>query len=336
MKAIGLFSGGLDSILAVKLVQLQGIEVEVVQYRLGFESLKLERLTKQRDAEVTLPQIEAQLGVTIHQIDIRQEFLQVVFHPEHGYGSGMNPCVDCKMFLLKQAKDYMQAHDAQFVFTGEVVGQRPMSQHRQTLLQIEKASGLQGYLLRPLSAKLLEPTIPEQQGWINRDQLLAISGRSRTAQMALAEQHHLQYPQPSGGCLLTDQTFARRLQELMVFKPKNQITVNDLELLKVGRHFRLADTLKVIVGRHAVDNTFLRPLTSGKWSAEVRDYQGPLTVIDGEPTPIQREQIAQIIVSYTKGKFAPQVTVDFRRADEQHAVVIAPDSSQIQARWRIE
>lgn len=335
MKAIGLFSGGLDSILAVKLMTEQGLDVEVVQYRLGFESLHIERLVKHRTPEVVLSDIERQLGVPIQCLDVRQEFLPLVFAPRHGYGSGMNPCVDCKIFILKKAKAYMETHDAQFVFTGEVIGQRPMSQYRQTLLQTEKLAGLQGYLLRPLSAQLLDPTIPEQQGWVDREKLLAISGRSRTIQMELAQHYHLAYPQPSGGCLLTDPKFSERFRELLAFKPKDQITVEDIELLKLGRHFRLADTLKLIVGRHAIDNTFLQQHTAGKWVAEVQGYQGPLAIIDGEPTELQWEQIAQIVVSYTKGRQAQQVTLAMRRAPEYRTVSITPDPMQVQTQWRI-
>jgi tRNA-specific 2-thiouridylase len=237
----------------------------------------------------------------------------------------VNPCIDCKIFILKKAKEYMEAHDAQFVFTGEVLGQRPMSQHRQTLLQIEKASGLQGYLLRPLSAKLLEPTIPEQKGWVIREQLLDISGRSRTVQMNFARQYGLDYPQPAGGCLLTEKVFAKRLQDLINHKPEEQVTVEDVYLLKLGRHFRLSDTLKIIVGRHEVDNNILQEHLSGKWRAEVREYKGPVVLIEGEPSEQQLEQIAQLVVSYTKAKHAERVIVDFYHNEEQLAVSITPD-----------
>lgn len=324
IKAIGLFSGGLDSILAVKLMKEQGIEVDVLQYRLGFEPLRIKRRSKKQDQEVSEEEVEQQLGVRIQHSDVVEEFLQIVLHPKHGYGSAMNPCIDCKMFILKKAKEYMEAHNAQFVFTGEVLGQRPMSQHRQTLLQTEKASGLQGYLLRPLSAKLLEPTIPEQKGWVDREQLLDISGRGRTAQMNFARQYGLRYPQPAGGCLLTDKIFAKRLQDLINHKPEESITGEDVFLLKLGRHFRLSDRLKVIVGRHEVDNDILQEHLSGKWRAAVREYKGPVVLIEGEPSEQQLEQIAQLAVSYTKGKNAERVSVDFYREDEQRVVSIIP------------
>ena len=335
IKAIGLFSGGLDSMLAVKLIKDQGVAVDVLHYQIGFEHPKLRRRAQHQEAEVTVAETEQQLGVTIHQRDVTKEFLPVVLHPEHGYGAAMNPCIDCKIFMLKQAKVYLEAHQAQFVFTGEVLGQRPMTQHRQMLRHIEKASGLEGYLLRPLSAKLLDPTIPEQQGWVDRERLLGISGRNRSVQMELARQYHLRYPQPAGGCLLADQNFARRVRELLAHKAEENIAVEDLALLKFGRHFRLSDTVKVIVGRHEVDNTMLAAYTAGRWYAEVRDYQGPLILIDGEPTDEQWERIAQIAVSHTKGKHANQVTVDFACGDTQRVITIIPDEQLHVDAWRI-
>ena len=313
----------------------QGIDVEILHYDIGFESLKMQRRVKQQEAEVTREALEKQLGVNIQDIDVAEEFLQVVLHPKHGYGSEMNPCIDCKIFIFQHAKSYMEAHHAHFVFTGEVVGQRPMSQHRQTLLQIEKAAGLSGYLLRPLSAKLLEPTIPEQNGWVNREQLLDISGRGRSRQLELARKYDLRYQQPAGGCLLNDPYFSIRLRDLIQHKPEEEITPEDTNLLKLGRHFRLSDTLKIIVGRHEVDNNFLEKHIQGRWTAEVRDYGGPLVVIDGEPTADQYELIAQITVSHTKAKHADQVTVDFVRDHEQHAVTITPDKPFDPLQWRI-
>ena len=335
IKAVGLFSGGLDSMLAVKLMLDQGLAVDVLHYQLGFECPKLTRRIRQQGEEVSLAEVERQLGVTIRQVDVSQAFLPVVLHPAHGYGAAINPCVDCKIFMLQQAKNYMETHGAQFVFTGEVLGQRPMSQHRETLRQIEKASGLAGYLLRPLSAKLFEPTIPEQQGWVDRERLLAISGRSRTAQRQLARQYHLRFPQPAGGCLLTDLNFAKRFEDLRAHKAEAEIGGEDVALLKFGRHFRLADTLKVIVGRHELDNTFLANYTAGRWRAEVRDYQGPLAIIDGIPTDAQWALIAQILVSYTKGKQAAQVTVDCACGEAQRALTIIPDAQLPVDQWRI-
>jgi tRNA-uridine 2-sulfurtransferase len=337
MRAVGLLSGGLDSLLAIKVIQAQGIDVDVLQFRLGFEQLHLNRQIHGQAREVTAEQVTVQLGVSVQHPDVRGEFLELVLKPRHGYGSGMNPCVDCKIFILQKAKAYMETHGAQFVFTGEVVGQRPMSQHRQTLRQTELDSGLEGYLLRPLSAQLLPPTIPEQQGWVDRATLLAISGRSRKAQIELARQYHLHhYPQPAGGCLLTDPTFTRRMQDLLTHKTPAQVTVQDIDLLKLGRHFRLADTLKVIVGRHHAENELLRTYAGRHWTAEVQDYKGPFVVIDGQPTERQYEQIAQLLVSYTKAKTATQATINFQFGPECRPFRIEPLAFQIEPLWRLE
>jgi tRNA-specific 2-thiouridylase len=335
IKAVGLFSGGLDSMLAIKLIKDQGIEVHALQFRLGFEMLKIQRRVQHLEPEISETEIEQQLGLKIQHLDVAAEFLRVVFDPQHGYGSTMNPCIDCKIFLLKKAKEYMETQDAHFVFTGEVLGQRPMSQHRDTLRHIEKASGLVGYLLRPLSAQLFEPTIPEQQGWVDRARFLGISGRSRVVQVQLAEQYQFRYHQPAGGCLLTDPNFEIRLQDLMQHKLQEQIMVADIELLKLGRHFRLSETLKVIVGRHEFDNNLLEHHTAGRWHATVREYQGPLVLIDGDPSDQQFEQIAQIAVRYTKGKHAELVNVDFCRDEEQRMLTVIPDKSLNIEQWRI-
>ena len=335
IKAIGMFSGGLDSVLAVKLIKEQGIDVDVLHYNIGFDSLKLERRVKKKAFETTREEIEAQLGVTIQDIDVTEKFLQVVLHPKYGYGSEMNPCIDCKVFLLRQAKEYMESHGAKFIFTGEVVGQRPMSQQRQTLLQIEKAAGLSGYLLRPLSAKLLEPTIPEQEGWVDREKLLNIGGRGRSDQLALAKKFNLSYQQPAGGCLLNDPQFSIRLRDLIKHKGKENISTDDSSLLKFGRHLRLSETLKIIVGRHEVDNDFLEKYCAGRWTAEVRDVPGPLVLIDGEPGPEEFELIGKITAAYGKAKDADQALVDFTKDGKEHSLMVTPETLLNPNQWRI-
>ncbi len=335
IKAIGMFSGGLDSLLAIKLIKDQGIDVDVLHYDIGFESLHLDRQIKHKAAELDRADIERKLGIAIQDIDVTDAFLNVVLHPKHGYGSEMNPCIDCKIFMLQQAKAYMDAHQAQFIFTGEVVGQRPMSQQLHTMRLIEQCSGLRGYLLRPLSAKILEPTIPEQQGWVDRERLLGISGRGRHPQLALARQYDLSFQQPAGGCLLNDPHFSFRLNELLAHTPEPLLTTTDVMLLKLGRHFRLADNLKIIVGRHEVDNDLLAQYAAGRWTATARDIVGPLVVIVGEPSDADFERIAQITVKYTKAKHADSATVDFVRDNEQRVVTITPDALLDPNQWRI-
>lgn len=335
VKAIGMFSGGLDSVLAVKLIKEQGIDVDVLHYNIGFDSMKLERRVKKKAFETTREELEDQLGVHIQDIDVTEEFLQLVLHPKYGYGSEMNPCIDCKVFLLRKAKEYMEAHQAKFIFTGEVVGQRPMSQQRPTLLQIEKAAGLSGYLLRPLSAKLLEPTIPEQEGWVDREKLLNIGGRGRSGQLALAKKFNLVYQQPAGGCLLNDPQFSIRLRDLIEHKAEADISTDDSGLLKFGRHLRLSDTLKIIVGRHEVDNDFLEKYSATRWTAEVRDLPGPLVLIDGEPSAEEFELIGKITAAYGKAKDAEQALVDFKKDGEELSLTVTPDATLNPNQWRI-
>ena len=238
MTALALLSGGLDSLLAAKLIQGQGIEVTGLHFLIPFSPDKSSFLSA--------------AGIKLERVDIKEEFLQLIKEPGHGFGSQLNPCIDCKIFMLKKAKELLPKLGAQFVITGEVLGQRPMSQHRRSLDSIENESGLSGLLLRPLSAKLLAETIPEQKGWVKRDRLLAFSGRGRRQQIKLAGELGIEkYAQPAGGCLLTDPQFSRRLKDLMAH---NQMDIENIELLKLGRHFRLSSKAKLAVGRNLKEN----------------------------------------------------------------------------------
>jgi len=238
MNALVLLSGGLDSLLAAKLIQAQGVEVIGLHFLIPFSPDKSSSLVG--------------TGIKIERIDIRQEFLEIIKGPRHGFGSQLNPCIDCKIFMLSKAKELMPATGAQFVITGEVLGQRPMSQHKQSLALIEKESGLSGLLLRPLSAQLLAQTLPEQKGWVRRDKLLSFCGRGRKQQIELAQKFGIEkYAQPAGGCLLTDPQFALRLKDLLTH---NEMDIENIELLKVGRYFRLSPVAKLTVGRNQKEN----------------------------------------------------------------------------------
>jgi len=238
MRALVLISGGLDSALAAKLIQEQGIELIGLNFGIPFCADKKEALSH--------------LGIEIKYIDIKEKFLEVIKSPRYGFGSNMNPCIDCKILMLQEAKGLMPEFGANFIVTGEVLGQRPMSQNKPALELIEKRAGLEGLLLRPLSAKLLAQTIPERQGWVRREGLFGFSGRTRKPQIALAKELKImEYPNPAGGCLLTDPGFAKRLKELMAHQ---ELTINNVELLKMGRHFRLAANTKLVVGRDENEN----------------------------------------------------------------------------------
>ncbi len=249
MKAIALISGGLDSILAAKLVNGLGVEVIPLNFKIPFCHRDKSFAEGRQDI---IKQAEEGLGMKIKSMDISEDFLMMLKNPRYGFGANMNPCIDCKILMLSRAKGLLNELDAEFVITGEVLGQRPMSQHRQALEIIEKKSGLEGLVLRPLSAKLLDETIPEKEGWVSRDKLLDFSGRSRRPQMELARDLGIEkYPNSGGGCLLTDPGFSLRMKDLVSCRA---VDMENVLLLKIGRHFRLGPEAKLVVGRDEKEN----------------------------------------------------------------------------------
>src|SRR4030067_1983115 len=222
MKAIALLSGGLDSTLAAKLVIEQGIELEALNFITVFCNC-----TGRGETCLASQRAVESLGIPLKVFNVSEEYLDIVKRPQHGYGSNMNPCIDCRIFMLKKAKDYMKEGSASFLVTAEVLGERPMSQRKDAMRLIEKEAGLEGVILRPLSAKLLPPSIPEKEGWIDRERLLNIQGRSRKTQIELAAFFGIQdYTCPAGGCLLTDPGFAKRIKDLMIHNP--EFSINDV------------------------------------------------------------------------------------------------------------
>lgn len=239
--------------LAARIVQGQGIETIPLNFVIPFCNVS-NYAGKSAQA----------LGLELRRVDIAEDFLEVLKNPRYGFGSNMNPCIDCKILMLGKAKKMMREWNAEFIVTGEVLGQRPMSQHRQALNIIEKRSGLEGLILRPLSAKLLDETWPEKEGWVNRSRLFNLSGRSRKPQIELAKNFKIKdYANPAGGCLLTDSGFAKRLEDLLTH---NEMNMKNIELLKVARHFRVSESAKLAVGRDERENNLLEKL------AEEDDY----------------------------------------------------------------
>lgn len=266
-KAIGLLSGGLDSMLATRLLQDQGIEVLGLCFQTPFfDSQKAQRAA-------------AQLKIPLRIIDISEEHLQMVRGPRYGYGRNVNPCIDCHILMLKRAGALLTRENFDFIFTGEVLGQRPMSQNKQALQTVARESGYGGLILRPLSAKLLPETIPEREGKVDRGRLLDIRGRSRKIQFGLAERYGVtDFPEPAGGCLLTDPAFSRRLRDLLAHQI--ELEIRDIELLRVGRHFRLDESTKVVIGRHRGENERLLELAhETDVVIKVMDYPGPIALI---------------------------------------------------------
>ncbi len=331
IRALGLMSGGLDSTLAAHLMQLQGVEVLGLHFSTGFCVADRHRLignsnNKDKPYRNDALHAGAQLQVPVEIIDIKEDYLpEVVLNPKHGYGSGMNPCIDCRIFMLRRAKQIMLERGYHFVFTGEVLGQRPMSQRRPPMQAIELEAGLQGLLLRPLSAKVLPPTLPEQRGWVDRSQLYDIVGRSRQVQMRLADEFGLvDYPQPAGGCcFLPDKNFARKLRDLLVHRG-NSVDPDDMMLLKVGRHFRLGDEVKIIVGRHQSENDFLERFRHGRGSVWVEKFSSPLTLIEGPPSAQQLELACQITARYSAGRSEPRVPVHWSLEGQRGQLVVEP------------
>lgn len=300
-KALALLSGGLDSTLAVKVMLEQGIEVEALNFTSPFCTCTSNK-SKSTGCKSEAVRVAEEFGIPIKVLNKGIDYLEVVRNPRHGYGKGMNPCIDCRIFLLRKAKEYMAESGADFVITGEVLGQRPMSQRRDTLRIIERESGMEGLLLRPLSAKHFEPTIPEKEGWVDREKLLAIQGRSRKEQMELAEELDVRnYPCPAGGCLLTELSFVPKIRD--IFDHSDELNMRDFRLLKLGRHFRIGPRTKVIIGRNEAENEALEHVVQ-QGEAKMRWDEGssPLGVVLGVLDDAAAELAGKILLRYTRAE----------------------------------
>jgi len=277
------------------------------------------------------------LGIPLKVLNVSEEYLHVVKDPKHGYGRNMNPCIDCRIFMLKKAKVHMEESGAAFIVTGEVLGQRPMSQRRDAMRLIEKEAGLEGLILRPLSAKVLPVTVPEKEGWVDREKLLTVQGRSRKPQMALAERYGIHdYPCPAGGCLLTDPGFAKRMKDLMVHDPN--FSLNDVHLLKVGRHFRFSPGSKLVVGRQEEENQKIQTFAQGEDILfKVSSFPGPLSLLRGKVDDGDIEKAAAITAHYSKAKDLRNIEVTYKRPDEDHlrSLLASPISRGEIEKWMI-
>jgi len=303
IKALALLSGGLDSTLAVKLILDQGIEVEALNFWTPF------CLCGRGGCGAF--EVAKKFNVPIKVMKLDKEYLQILKKPKYGYGKNMNPCIDCRILMLKKAKKYAQEIGASFIFTGEVLNERPMSQHLKALKTIEKEVNLVNKILRPLSAKLLPPTIMEKKGLVDREKLGNINGRSRKKQIKMAAEFGIMnYPCPAGGCLLTYKEFARKVRDL--FDHKKRVTMEDVCLLKVGRHFRLGEN-KIIVGRNEAENKILlRMKSKNDYYFEAENTGSPITILQGPKTSKAVEKAADLTAFYSDKK--GDVFIKFGRA----------------------
>lgn len=310
MKALSLFSGGLDSILAVMLIEEQGADVLGIFFETPFFSSQ------------KAIQSARYIGLPLRVVDITDSLLKIVLNPRHGYGKGLNPCIDCHALMLKIVGEMLKKEGADFIISGEVLGQRPMSQNLRSLSIVSRDSGFKDLILRPLSAKRLPETLPEKEGWVIRERLLGLSGRSRHPQMELAKKFGIkEYPTPGGGCLLTEEVFSRRLRDLISFNPR--FSRQDIELLKCGRHFRISEKTKIVVGRNQKENEMISSLRrEGDTILTVESFPGPTVLAKGDLSSEETELAASITVSYSDAAVDQSVAVRLIR-DPEHWTLLA-------------
>ncbi len=292
-KAVALISGGLDSALAIHLVKRQGIDITAVHFTSFFSPLDID--DEDSPVRILVRQLEVPLVLRPKESD----FLELIRNPKHGHGKNLNPCVDCRIYTLVKAKQLMEEIGASFLVTGEVAGQRPMSQRKHTIRFIEKQAGCDGIVVRPLSAKVLPESFPEEAGVVDREQFLDVAGRGRRVQLQLAAKIGLYgYSPPAGGCLLTDKTYSRRLQDL--FEDTSDVSRDDLDLLRFGRHIRLRPGLKIVVCRNDKENKRLERLAPSGVMFYPIGFPGPLVWTAGLAEPDEEIRIGSILRRYSR------------------------------------
>jgi tRNA U34 2-thiouridine synthase MnmA/TrmU len=342
-KAVALVSGGLDSMLAVKVVQEQGVHVEGVNFFTGFcvegHTHAIRKKDRARPKRNNALWVAEQLGIKLHILDVSEPYKDVVINPRHGYGANLNPCLDCKGFMVNKAYEWMQEHGFDFLITGEVIGQRPMSQRKDTMPVVSKESGAGDLLLRPLCAKLLPETRPEREGWIQREALLDFSGRNRKPQMALAAQYGFEdYAQPAGGCcFLTDANYSSKLADLWQARGEKTYEIDDIVMLKVGRHLRPKPHFKLIIAREEGETNFLKGYRKRYISLNTVSHSGPIALVDGEPDEDDLALAARLVARFSSGRDAQNVTVQVRLKDGASRIVdIAPlSAAEVEPSWYV-
>ncbi|MEA2094308.1 MAG: tRNA (5-methylaminomethyl-2-thiouridylate)-methyltransferase [Pseudomonadota bacterium] len=340
-KAVSLISGGLDSLLAARVVMDQGVHVEGINFFTGFcvegHTHAIRKKDRARPKRNNALWVAEQLGIKLHIIDIIEQYKQVVINPKHGYGANLNPCLDCKIFMVSKAREWIDANGFDFIITGEVIGQRPMSQRKDTLPVVARDSGAEDRLVRPLCAQNLPATLPEREAWLDRNQLYGFSGRSRKPQMALAQHYGFtDYAQPAGGCcFLTDKQYSVKLADLWNTRGKREYELDDIMLLKVGRHLRPRPNYKLIVGREEGENRFMEGYRKQFVHMLPTSHSGPLVLLDGEMDAGDIELAARLTARFSQGRDAKQVIVQVTEKDGNSRILaVTPlPADQIPADW---
>lgn len=320
-KAVALISGGLDSMLAAKVILEQGVHVEGINFFTGFcvegHTHAIRQKDKSKNKRNNALWVAEQLGIKLHIIDIVEEYKNIVIQPKHGYGANLNPCLDCKIFMIKKAREWMVEHHFDFIITGEVIGQRPKSQRKNTMPLISKESGAFDRLLRPLCAKNLPITLPEQEGWVDREKLLNLNGRSRKPQFELAAKFNFtDFAQPAGGCcFLTDKSYSEKLRDLWQHRGEKNYELDDVMLLKVGRHIRPNENFKMIIGREEGENNFLEGYRKQFISLRTVSHMGPLVLLEGKPTEEDIKLAAGIVARFSAGRDEDKVVIQVQKID---------------------
>jgi tRNA U34 2-thiouridine synthase MnmA/TrmU len=340
-KAVALISGGLDSMLAARLVKDQGIHVEGINFFTGFcvegHTHAIRRSHHDRPKRNNALWSAEQIGIKLHIVDVIDEYKDIVINPKHGYGAHLNPCLDCKGFMVRKAREWMEQNGFDFIVTGEVIGQRPMSQRRDTMPVVARESGAFDRLLRPLCAKLLPETLPEREGWVDREKLLDFSGRNRKPQIALAARFGIsEYAQPAGGCcFLTDENYTLRLNDLWSNRGDKRYELDDILLLKIGRHLRPRPNFKLIVGREEGENNFLNGYRRDFTHLFCVSHAGPLALVDGIANDSDLDFAARLLARFSQGRGADKVTVEIhaRGAAPRRLDVVPLHADEIPQSW---
>ncbi len=342
-KAIALISGGLDSMLAAKLMLDQNIDLEGLNIFTGFcvegHTHAIRTAARGRTKRNNALWAAEQLGIKLHIIDAIEAYKNIVTHPRHGYGAHLNPCLDCKSFMVAKARQWMEANDFDFIVTGEVLGQRPKSQKKSTFPVVARESGAYDRLLRPLSAKFLPPTLPERAGWVDRERLLGITGRGRRIQLDLAARYGFENTaQPAGGCcFLTDESYARKLQDFWKHRQNKNYEIDDIMLLKVGRHLRPETRWKLIIARDGGESHYLTGYRHKFAHFAIISHAGPFSLLDGSLPDTEIEIAARLVARYGKSGDHELVRVRYTDASgaQQDLTVMPMKSTDVPQQWYI-